>query len=296
MTRLITDWISDMEENAADWNEQLKDYTGMGYIELAAAVSGTDVSDILNASETIAVAAVPVTCGEGVIGNFAESVAAIVRAMGFKAFVTESTDVDGLYEAKVRDAGIVFMADDFRYVALNLINGKMSENNMATAYGYAEIMRNMAGARDGGMTGALNDKPVAVLGYGIVGQLMAERLASHGARVAVYEKDETKKAQVNSDGYLWINRKEIAEYNLVADATCEGGWLSADELHDESSVLIAAPGIPLLLDEESANKLEGRYIHDMLEIGTAVMLGMVMQKGHTIGSSGIASAFDRTFP
>lgn len=276
MTRLITEWISDMEETAADWNDRLKAYTGMGYMELAAAVSERNVSDILHASETITVAAVPVTCGEGIIGNFAESVAAIVRAMGFKAFVTEYTDVDGLYEAKVRDADIVFMADDIRYVALNLINGNMSENNMATAYGYAEILRTMAGARDGGMNGALTDKPVLVLGYGIVGQLMAERLTSMGGRVAVYEKDETKKVQVDSDGYLWVNRKEIAEYNLIADATCEGGWLSADELYEESSVLIAAPGIPLLLDEKSAENLKGRYIHDMLEIGTAVMLGLAL--------------------
>lgn len=272
MTRLITEWISEMEDTAATWNEELKDISGLGYIDLAAAVSGHSITEILEASETMKVAAVPITSGLGVIGSFAESVAAIVRAMGFDAFVTEATDVNGLYEAKVKDADIVFMADDDRYIALNMHTGAIGDNNIGTAAGYAEILRNMAGG--------LDDRPVAVLGYGIIGQLLAGNLAKAGARVGVYDKDPAKKELVDADGYLWLERDELKEYHFIADGTCEGEWLSLDDLaKDEEGkpdVIISTPGIPLSLDEEAKETMEGKYVNDMLEIGTAVMLGLAI--------------------
>lgn len=266
MTRLITEWISEMEETAKAWDGRLKEITGHGYVEIAAAVSGHSVEDVAEASETMTVAVTPITSGLGVIGNFSESVAAIVKAMGFRAFVTGTTDVDGMYEAKVRGADLVFAAEDNRYIALNFNNGKVSDNNIATAAGYAELLRKTAGN--------LNDKPAAVLGYGIVGQLLAGRLAEYGAKVNVYDRDRAKKELVDRDGYLWIERGKLSEYRYIADATCEGGWLSSRELAEDA--FMAAPGIPLSLDEESREKMSCRYIHDMLEIGTAAMVGMAL--------------------
>lgn len=272
MTRLITEWISEMEDTAADWSDRLREQTGLDYMGLASAVSGNSIEKLMKASENMKVAAVPITSGLGVIGSFAESIAAIVRAMGFDAFVTEATDVNGLYEAKVKDADIVFMADDDRYIALNMHTGAIGDNNIGTAAGYVELLRNMAGG--------LEDKPVAVLGYGIIGQLMAGNLAKAGARVAVYDKDENKKSRVDADGYLWIYHDELKEYHYMADGTCEGEWLELSDLAEkekgEPDVMMAAPGIPLSLTDEAKAAMDGRYVHDMLEIGTVVMLGMAL--------------------
>ena len=267
MTRLITDWIKDMEMTAKAWDIKLRDMTGLGYIELASIAAESTVEDILYDMEEYKVAVVPVTSGQGVIGNFAEAVAAIVRSMGYEVFVTERTDVDGLYEASVRDADFALLADDNRYIAINLYNGGVADNNIATAMGYTELLKNMAGD--------LEDEPVAVLGYGIIGQLMALNLAEAGDRVAVFDKDSEKRAQAEADGYLWIDEEELKEYKYIADATNEGGWLTADKINTEE-VVIVAPGIPLSLDEDAKAAVEGRYIHDMLEIGTATMLGMVI--------------------
>lgn len=266
MTRLITEWISEMEETAKEWDEQLRKLTGYGYVDLAAAVARCSTEEIMEAAGDKTVAVTPVTSGLGVIGNFAEAVEAIVKAMGFSVFVTDATDINGIYEAKIRGADIVFAADDDRYIALNFNNGKMSDNNLATATGYAELLHKM--------TGDINGKQVAVIGYGIVGQLLAQCLTERGAKVSAYDKDRSKKELVESTGYLWIERENLSEYHFIADATCEGGWLDEKELAEDA--IMAAPGIPLSLNEKSKEKMACRYIHDMLEIGTAAMLGMAL--------------------
>lgn len=267
MTRLITNWISDMEASAAGWNYELKRMTGADYIGIGAMVSGWTEESIREAAECEKVAVVPVTSGLGTISSFAESVAAIVKAMGFVAFVTEGTDVNGIYEAHVKDADIVFMADDDRYIALNIRDGSIGDNNIATASGYVEILNRMAGNIAG--------RQVAVLGYGIIGQLMAEFLSEKGALIAVFDKNPDKKHSVIKDGYQWIeDAAELREYKYIADGTSEGNWLNEDMLSED--VLIAAPGIPFSLTETAQEKLEGRYIHDLLEIGTAGMLALAI--------------------
>ena len=40
--------------------------------------------------------------------------------------------------------------------------------------------------------------------------------------------------------------------------------------------LIAAPGIPLGLDDETAELFKNQLVHDMLDIGTATMLAMAL--------------------
>lgn len=267
MTRLITDWICDMENSAAGWDRELKKLTGAGYREIGSMVSGWSAESISEAAECEKVAVVPVTSGLGTISTFAEAVAAIVRTMGFETFVTEGTDVNGIYEAHVKDADIVFMADDDRYIALNIRDGSIGDNNIATASGYVEILNKMAGGVSG--------QKAAVLGYGIIGQLMAQFLADKGADVAVFDKNPDKKQSVVSDGYQWIDDSaELRLYKYIVDGTSEGNWLSEDMLADD--VLIAAPGIPFSLTETAQKKLEGRYVHDLLEIGTAGMLGLAI--------------------
>ncbi|MDD4200348.1 MAG: 3-methylornithyl-N6-L-lysine dehydrogenase PylD [Eubacteriales bacterium] len=264
MTRLISDWIQDMETTAAEWDGRIKEITGKGYIELAAECSGHSVKRIQNAAASLKVAAVPITSGLGVISSFAESVAAIVSAMGFETFVTERTDVDGFFEAHVKGADICFMADDDRYIALNINNGHLGENNISTVKGYRYLLESVAGGLDG--------KAVAVVGYGIIGQLMADELALKGASVTVFEQDNDRLTKAAEAGFgTCDDNKSLSAFSYIAECTNTGKWMDAAGLKED--VFIAAPGIPLSLNQKSAEVLEGRYIHDMLEIGTVVMLG-----------------------
>ncbi len=267
MTRLKSDWIKELGKTASEWNLRLKEMTGAGYIELAAYISGNSEEKILQAAEEYKVAVIPVTSGDGIINTFSEAVAAIASSMGFDAFVTKKTDVDGIYEAYMNDADIMFMADDARYIAMSTRNGIACDNNIATAYGFSEILCRMAGEIKG--------KNVAVLGYGIIGELMAEYLAGKGAYVYIYEKKQELRQKIEDSGYSWIeDEKKLKAFDYIADATCTGSWLSKNMLSENA--VIAAPGIPFSLDSESAAEMEGRYVHDLLEIGTAVMLGMAV--------------------
>ncbi len=267
MTRLITEWIAPMKYTASDWDKYLRRQTGMGYLELAARASGNSLKQMKEAAQEYQIAVIPITSGLGTIDSFSESVAAITREMGFQTFVTEDRDVNGIYEACRRGADILYMADDDRYLTLNIRNGKTGDNNVATAQGFSELLDQMGGGLEG--------KEIAVLGYGIIGQRMAQALGKKGARVSVYDKNEKKRQQAEADGYIWISHAaDLKQYPYLADATSEGSWLSSDMLHDQ--VYLAAPGIPLSLDEKAKESLQGRYVHDLLEIGTAVMLGLVV--------------------
>lgn len=271
MTRLVTEWIRELEDTAADRDEELKALTGTGYIRLASLVSGVSEDVLAEASREYKVAVVPVTSGFGEIETFPQSVAAITSAMGFDTFVTEGTDVNGFYEAKCSGADIVYMADDDRYIAVNMRNGNIGENDISTGRGYAELMLQFAAAR--------NKKPetgnTVVLGFGRIGKIMAGYLKEKGIIPAVYDKDKSKKESVLKQGFKWADSiAEIREYLYILDGTSEGSWLSTAVLSDD--VLISAPGIPLSLDDDGKQMLEGRYLHDMLETGTAVMLGYAL--------------------
>lgn len=268
MTRLTSEWICEMENTAALWDKTLLKQTGLDYRKIAAAISGKSENEILQAAEKYRIAVVPITSGLGTISSFSGSVAAIITTMGFDVFVTEATDVNGIYEAYEKGADIIYMADDDRYIALNIKNCKIGDNNEATAAGYVKLLESMAG-------NDLEGKDVAVLGYGIIGQLMAAYLAKKGAKVSVYDKDISKKPLVVEAGYIWLkNPDNLVDYKFIADGTSEGSWLNEDMVADD--VFIAAPGIPFSLTLQAQEKLKGRYVHDLLEIGTAGMIGLAL--------------------
>ncbi|MEG0830063.1 MAG: 3-methylornithyl-N6-L-lysine dehydrogenase PylD [Anaerovoracaceae bacterium] len=267
MTRLITQWISTMEDTATCWNKTLQEKTGMGYIDLAAKVSGNSKEDIKAASKTCKVAVVPITAGLGTIDTFSKSVAAIPTAMGFETFITTASDVSGILEAYEKNAEIIYMADDDRYIALNIKNNKIGENNFATANGFIEVLEALGGT--------LSGQDALVLGYGIVGQTMAKALAKKSAKVTVYDKNSRKDLLIKSDGYKVLGSIEaMSSFKYVADATSEGPWITKDMLNEEA--VLAAPGIPFSLDGSAKAKFADRYVHDLLEIGTAVMLGLAI--------------------
>jgi 3-methylornithyl-N6-L-lysine dehydrogenase len=251
-----------MEEGCQRRDLELKEKTGLSLFELAAKAAGREPAELRRLSGDVLVAAVPVTAGLGVIGQFAQSVAAILRTAGFDCMVTEKSDVNGIYEAYSAKADVIFMADDDRFLAINTKSQKIGENNQATAAGYVaalEAMMNKKGV-------SMKDAPVLVLGYGPVGRHAEEILLAKGARVTVFDKDPFQGKP---------NRpQDIIHFLYIIDATPPPAWIHADMLSPD--VLIAAPGIPLSLDAEAAEIFKNQLVHDMLDIGTATMLAMAL--------------------
>lgn len=251
-----------MEEGCQRRDLELKEKTGLSLLELAAKAAGRSPDELRRLSGDVLVAAVPVTAGLGVIGQFAQSVAAIIRTAGFDCMVTEKTDVDGLYEAYSAGADLIFIADDDRFLAINTKAQKIGENNLATAAGYVaalEAMMNNKGIK-------IQDAPVLILGYGPVGRYAEEILLTKGARVTVFDKDPFQ-GKPNRPG-------DVIHFPYILEATPESAWIHKDMLSPD--VLIAAPGIPLGLDAEAAEFFNKQMVHDMLDIGTATMLAMAL--------------------
>ena len=267
MTRLITEWISNIESDIQDYDDNLKKKLGMSLLELTAKTCGLTEEAFRREIQKHTVAVVPITAGEGLIGSFSESVAAIARVMGSNAFVTESTDVSGISEGILKGADILFMADDNDYVSVNVKTGAVGDNNTATARGYVTALEKMAGT--------LENKDTLVIGCGIVGRKAIDALKEKGAVVALYDKNMDRVKDLNcGENTVLTDVNEMKKYKYILDATNEGGWLYR-EMFAENAV-ISAPGVPLSLDDDTYETIQNRVIHDYLQIGTAVMLGLLL--------------------
>ena len=205
MTRLKTEWIENIRYEAEDWDNALRDQTGAGLCELALRGSGTSRKEFEKAKKNCPVGVVSITGGQGVIGTFAESVASIVSAMGFTAEVAEKTDVNGFYEACSRGAHVVFMADDNRFLAVNLTKKALGENDRSTARGYVEALEGMMEKR--GNVG-LKGQTVLLLEYGRVGREIEKYLLEKEARLVIYDKDEDIRRKILAQGN-YSDRKSV---------------------------------------------------------------------------------------
>jgi pyrrolysine biosynthesis protein PylD len=262
MTRLKEDWIRDIETQIEEYDQELSDKIGMTLLELAASANGIAADRIRKAAGKYKVAAVPVMAGEGIIGSFSQSVAAIIGRLGFKTFVTEAADVDGIYEAFGAGATCLFLADDQRFIGINRESNLISDNNTATAKGYITALEQAAGDLEG--------RKVLVLGHGTVGKLMVELLTQRKALLKVYDIDATRMSGLDQSMIL-ESKDFIKDYQLILDATNNGDWITEEMLHKD--FWMAAPGVPLSLSQSLFKKYRHRVIHDRLQIGVAVMMG-----------------------
>ncbi|MBN2204588.1 MAG: 3-methylornithyl-N6-L-lysine dehydrogenase PylD [Thermoleophilia bacterium] len=227
----------------------------------AAAPSPTPAPDL----RTDAVfACVPVTTGEGLISGFSECVAVILRHMGWRASVTAQADVRGIQEAVDGGAEAFFMADDHRFVAVNVRKGRCVDDDPATAHGYVTALEAAAGG--------LADRPVLLLGLGPVGRAAADRLLARGARLLVVEPDCERVELAGARG-LDFKHVELAEglraADLILDATPAPAVIGDAQVGPRT--IAAVPGVPSAFTGAAQARLGVRHIHEPLAIGVAVM-------------------------
>ncbi len=265
MTRLRTEWITYMLDGMEEYNRDLAAKTGMDLAALMADTFCVSKFDLAAAQKNIKVAVVPITQGEGIIGSFSESVAAIVRSMGFCADVMPNTDVDGIYDATLGGYDVLFFADDIRYLALNIRSGKASDNNYATALGFVKTLLAMMKRQGENIAEA----KILQIGYGIVGRESAAILKAMGIYFELYDNNTAE--ITDFEGKTISTKEEIKDYQYILDFTNEGEWLHREDLR--ADVIYASPGVPYSMDEETAAAFEAQSVHDNLEIGTAIMLG-----------------------
>lgn len=269
MTRLKTEWVAYMIDGMSAYNQTLKEKIGVDLAGLMRSTFQMSQEAYDRARIDNKVAVVPITQGEGIIGSFSESVAAIIRSMGFEAEVMAHTDVDGIYDGYLQGCNIFFFADDIRYLAMNIKTNKASDNNYATALGFIQVM------------GALMEKhgkdmakeKILQIGHGIVGREAVKILAERGVDFDIYDKDSSALAGLSCKKLTGV--EEIRDYKYILDFTNEGGWLRREYLAD--TILYASPGVPYSMNQEAEDCFEDKAVHDNLEIGTAIMLGEALQ-------------------
>ena len=276
MTRLRTEWIDYMLSGMEAYNMRYMERTGTDLSGLVMESYGIDVPKMERFRKELKLAAVPVTQGEGIIGSFSDSICAILRSMGFSAFVPEETDVDGIYSSLRAGADILFMADDIRYLAFSAGNAgqvRYGENNYATALGFINTMKAMMRKAEKEIT----EEKLLVIGYGLVGKEACVMLDSMGADFSMYDKDPEALERFREDNperAVLPAPEDIRNYRFILDFTNEGGWLRDEYLAE--GVIYASPGVPLSLDEKAAERLQKTSFYDNLEIGTAMMLGEIL--------------------
>lgn len=259
MTRLTDDDVKDISDTLEDVNHMLMRTTGMTALKMAcdAASITTDLLDL----EEFTVGVVPITSGMGVITRFSESVADICRSLGMEAFVTKTYDVTGLAEAVTQVPDIIFLADDYEFIAYNTKSRRYSNNSFCTAAGYVSVLN---GAAKG-----LIGKKVLVVGAGRVGSRAANLLLARGAKVEITDVDLDKAYNVARDNpgaeVIEDVNKAIASNDLILNASPA----HIDSKYIREGAIISSPGVPHTFDDEA--KAKATIIHDPLFIGVAVM-------------------------
>ncbi|MBS4024301.1 MAG: 3-methylornithyl-N6-L-lysine dehydrogenase PylD [Clostridia bacterium] len=271
MTRLQQHQVIDIPPMLIKYDLELEEITGASLKEIAcrgADISGADLDQWLHC---LKIAVVPVTTGQGIISGFTEAVAGIIAYLGGNVFITKGYDVAGLAEGIEKGAQVIFIADDNRFVAINLPLGKVVDNSDATARGYVTALEFL-------VKGLLG-REVLVIGGGIIGKKAIKVLLEKGALPVVYDVDETKLKHLKIEKRIKIVNnldKALQENNYIFEATPADNIISAE--HIKPNMAIAAPGIPLGLTNEAYELARKKIIHDPLQLGAATMLAMVIKE------------------
>ena len=265
MTRLVEHDVRDLTARLDQVERALAALTGCDFVALAARACGVGEGVARDALAHAAVAAVPITSGEGLIPGFTECVAAICARLGSRARVTAVADVAGFAEALAAGDDLIFAADDRRFLALHPAHRVVADDDPCTAHAYVAALDAAAGP--GGCAG----KPVLVIGLGPVGRAAAARLVTLGARVLVCETDFSRLAAITAT--LPVTAVSLAAglagSRLVLDATPTPGLIDADWVGADG--VVCSPGLPPGVTAAAARALGERLVHEPLALGVAAM-------------------------
>jgi pyrrolysine biosynthesis protein PylD len=184
MTRLKPNDIETISAQLNQYDKELLSKTGHTLRGIACHALGIREEKLRSLCGSVSIGIVPISSGQGVIPGFSQTVAKIVRYIGFNAFVTGDADVAGIAEAVEKKARVIMMADDQRFVALNIARGLVVDNSEATGKGFTAGLELMAGG--------LKDQKVLVIGCGPVGQSSALAAIHRGAEVSVFDIDSQR--------------------------------------------------------------------------------------------------------
>ena len=257
-----------------EYDRRIRLQLGVDLLTLASASADLPAAEVRRRLAGRKLAAVSISSGGGVVGGFAESLAAIGRHLGMDGRVMEAPDDEGFAQAARWGAEVVIHADDQQFLARDA-QGRMADNNPATSRAFAAALELMAEGR------SLAGREVVVLGLGIIGRGAALRLAELGASPLMYDPDEGKRAQAAAEcgsGVILGDQADLAEAlsgtNLIFEA------VPSDEVLDKKFwpkyPVVAAPGVPLAWPERWLRPGgPGRLWHDPLQSGTAAMLAQL---------------------
>lgn len=269
MTRLKPSDLAGLGQGLKLYERKLQAKTGRTLRQIACRAAGTSEEQILRTIRDTKAGVVSMTIGEGILHGFAEAVRDIIKHLGYEAFVPEPVDMAGLAAAIDMGADVVFMADDARFIAVNLSTRHIVDNAEATGRGYGAAVEKLA---DG-----ISDRAVLVIGAGQVGTSAARILRQMGAQIGVFDRKKPRAERLAREvegcfeGDL---ERALDMYTILVDASPASGIIEAR--HIKPTTIVAAPGIPLGLTPEAQSLIGGRLIHDPLQIGVATMMISVL--------------------
>jgi pyrrolysine biosynthesis protein PylD len=271
MTRLRTEDIEYIPQALKAYDRQLLNKTGHTLKGIACHAIGVTDDELEGIVTSCKVCVIPLTCGQGVINRFSATVSGIISHLDFYSFAARHSDVAGIVEAFEKESDIILLADDDRFVAINVHTKYVSDNIEMTAKGFVAGLDLIAGG--------LKNKDALVIGCGQLGRHTAKTLVAMSAFVSVCDintqlasslqkeiMDELEIGiQIDND---W--RSTPGKYQHIIDATPSADFIDASMIaHD---TYVAVPGVPCGLSSEARKIISNRYLHDPLQIGVACMV------------------------
>lgn len=271
MTRLTRADVIDISGQLAQYDKELQKKTGRTLLGIACKAAGVGEAEAGTTLKSITACIVPMDCGQGIIEGFCDAVKHIVQHLGCRAFVASHSDASGVAEAFEKKSDILFLADDYRFVAITGSGGCVVDNSLSTAKGYVAGLSLMLG----GLAG----RQVLVVGCGQVGRHAAILLVSAGAQVAVCDIKQDRVSALTAEVEKLKGVRMRAEDRLEAITTQYDGLLDATPAaqiiqpkHVGIHTCVSAPGVPHGLCSDTLETVGRRFLHDPLQIGVAAML------------------------
>lgn len=276
MTRLVVDDLKTI--SLRKYDESLKNMTGSSLLGIGEKALNIKVDKDVLLNTRVRV--VPITSGQGVISGFSQSVADIIKYIGFEdCSVTQHSDVWGYSDAYNDEADIIFAADDDRFISINTTERKIRDNGFDTGCGYAAAI-DLA-------SGGIKGKKVLVIGGSFVGTGAVDYLVKNEAIVTLCDLDKSKseslKEKYPSIIIEYNLENALSNHDLILDCTPSKDFIS-DKFINKNTI-VSTPGIPLGIEKEKVEDKGGIFIHDVLEIGVVVMALGALKKGSIVYES-----------